>query len=189
LKVAIAPGEVMNFATVYPSVIIAPDITLYKELKLRLLNGTHTLSCGIAFLSGFKTVLQAMEDERMSGFIRELMVDEIAPAIPFEIPGDEARVFALNVIDRFSNPSIAHQWISITLNYTAKMKMRVVPVLQNYFAIYKELPPRLTMGLAAWLAFMKVVKKEGKFITGNMMGSFTRSRMKKPPIFLISGRM
>ena len=54
--------NVLSFAAADDGIVITDDITLFKELKLRLLNGTHTLSCGVAFLSGFTTVRQAMED-------------------------------------------------------------------------------------------------------------------------------
>ncbi|MEO5892973.1 MAG: tagaturonate reductase [Ferruginibacter sp.] len=162
--------EVLTFAKADNGVVIANDITLFKELKLRLLNGTHTLSCGVAFLSGFTTVKQAMEDDVLSGFIKQLMVDEISIAIPYQVPGDEANQFALKVIDRFSNPSIEHLWISITLNYTSKLKMRVVPVLQHYYELYGKIPERLAFGFAAWLLFMKAVKKDGDIYYGELDG-------------------
>ena len=42
--------SVLSFAAADGGVIIEPDIEIYRELKLRMLNGTHTLSCGLAFL-------------------------------------------------------------------------------------------------------------------------------------------
>lgn len=162
--------SVLSFAAADEGVVITDDIMLFKELKLRLLNGTHTLSCGVAFLAGFKTVKEAMNDAVLSGFIKELMLEEIAHAIPYPIPEEVATEFALKVIDRYSNPSIEHQWISITLNYTSKLKMRVVQVLQRYTELYKAVPERLSIGFAAWLLFMKVTKKEGNNYFGQLNG-------------------
>jgi tagaturonate reductase len=162
--------SVLSFAAADSGMVIADDITLFKELKLRLLNGTHTLSCGVAFLSGFTTVRQAMEDPAMVNFIKELMVEEIAIAIPYPVPAKDATQFAANVIDRFSNPNIAHQWISITLNYTSKLKMRAVQVLQRYYELYNSVPEKLAIGFAAWLIFMKAVKKEGEQYFGEFNG-------------------
>jgi len=48
-------------------VIIAPNIERYRERKLRLLNGTHTLNCGLVHLAGFKTVSEVMADPAMNG--------------------------------------------------------------------------------------------------------------------------
>ena len=66
----------LSFAQTDSRVIITPDITKYKELKLRLLNGTHTLSCGLAHLSGIGTVREAMENRSFSSFITNLMLHE-----------------------------------------------------------------------------------------------------------------
>lgn len=162
--------SVLSFAMADANVVITDNIMVFKELKLRLLNGTHTLSCGVAFLAGFKTVKEAMNDVVLSAFIKKLMLEEIAKAIPYPIPEEEATAFALKVIDRYSNPSIEHQWISITLNYTSKLKMRVVQVLQRYTELYNAVPERLAIGFAAWLLFMKATKKEGNVYFGEFNG-------------------
>ncbi len=162
--------KILSFAAADPSVVIANDITLFKELKLRLLNGTHTLSCGVAFLSGFTTVKQAMVDQLMYNFISSLMKDEIAVAIPYDIPSAQSIEFANKVLDRFSNPSIEHLWISITLNYTSKLKMRIVQVLKKYVELYGNIPENMVIGFAAYLLFMKAVKKEGNVYFGELDG-------------------
>ena len=162
--------DVLSFASVDNGIVITDDITQFKELKLRLLNGTHTLSCGVAFLAGFATVKQAMGDKIIGNFIRQLMLTEIAPAIPYPVAEKESAEFAAKVIDRFSNPTIEHQWISITLNYTSKLKMRVVQVLHRYNELYSAVPEKISIGFAAWLIFMKAVKKEGNVYFGELNG-------------------
>lgn len=147
--------SVLSFAPADPGVIIQPDIEIYRELKLRLLNGTHTLSCGLAYLSGFQTVKQAMDDLAFSRFVADLMLKEIAPAIPYEVPVQEARDFGLRVLDRFRNPHIQHQWLSITMQYSSKMKSRVIPVLVRHYEQQDSPPPHLTLGFAAYLLFMR----------------------------------
>ncbi len=147
--------EKLSFAQADSGVIITPDINLHRELKLRLLNGTHTLSCGLAFLSGFDTVKSAMDYEDMESYIRDLMINEIAPAIPYEISKEQKHTFAKNVLDRFRNPHINHQWLSISANYTSKLEMRVVPILQNYFKLYHNVPDLIALGFAAYIRFMK----------------------------------
>lgn len=164
--------DILSFAPADSGVIIAPDIEMYRELKLRLLNGTHTLSCGFAFLSGFNTVKDAMEDKAFGQFVHDLMLNEIAPAIPAKVDETEAERFGLQVLDRFRNPYINHQWISITMQYTSKMKMRVVPVLLKYFADHNKAPQHIALGFAAYLLFMKAVKKESDGYRGELNGKF-----------------
>jgi tagaturonate reductase len=147
--------EKLSFAQADSSVVITPDINLHRELKLRLLNGTHTLSCGLAFLAGFENVKSAMDDVAMEGFIANLMRTEIAPAIPYKVTKDQTEDFSLKVLDRFRNPHINHQWLSITANYSSKLRMRVLPVLLSYFEIFKTVPELMAIGFAAYIRFIK----------------------------------
>jgi tagaturonate reductase len=153
-------SEILSFYSVDKGVIITPDITKYKELKLRMLNATHTLSCGLAYLSGFKTVKSAMEDPLFESFIQNLMMDEIRPAIPYEIADTEKKEFGFKVLDRFRNPFLQHQWISITMQYSSKIAMRVLPVLDRFYELFKKPPELISMGFAAYILFMRPVKKE-----------------------------
>jgi tagaturonate reductase len=162
--------EVLSFAQADKGVIIADNIETFKELKLRLLNGTHTLSCGLAYLSGIVTVREGMENKALSAFISELMLNEIAPAIPYALPENAAQDFGKQVLDRFRNPFIQHQWLSITMQYTSKLKMRTILVLQQYYKLFNNVPQHYALGFAAYLLFTKPVKKEGEKYYGSYNG-------------------
>jgi tagaturonate reductase len=162
--------DILSFYTADEGVVITPDITKYKELKLRMLNATHTLSCGLAYVSGFKTVRSAMEDAYFESYIRNLMMDEIAPAIPVAIPENEKKEFGLKVLDRFRNPFLQHQWISITMQYSSKLAMRVLPVLNRYYELFNKPPELISMGFAAYILFMRPIKKEAEKYYGMLNG-------------------
>ncbi|TKC55428.1 tagaturonate reductase [Pedobacter hiemivivus] len=151
-------------------VIVRPDIEIFKELKVRLLNGSHTLTSGIAYLSGIDTVTKAMNNEATRNYVKELMMREIVGAIPYDVAEAEAVAFANTVIDRFANPNIEHLWINITFQYTMKMKIRVLPVLLNYYKINNKVPSHIAFGFAAFLLFMKVARKEGNQYFGSYEG-------------------
>ena len=162
--------EVLSFAQVDTGVIIKPNIDIYRELKLRLLNGTHTLSCGVAFLSGCQTVKQAMDDEIISSYIADLMQHEMAPAIPYDVDLRSAQDFGYKVLDRFRNPHIKHQWLSITMNYSSKMKMRCIPVLLKHYESNDSVPEFFSLGFAAYLLFMKGIVKRSDGFYGDFNG-------------------
>ncbi|MEJ7738449.1 MAG: tagaturonate reductase [Chitinophagaceae bacterium] len=157
--------EILSFSQVDEGVAIAPDITRFRELKLRLLNGTHTLSCGLAILAGFGTVKEALENEAMNRYVSNLMRFDIAPAIVGEhISEQEASQFAISVLDRFRNPQIDHKWISISAQFTSKMKMRNLPVLLSYYSKFQSVPEYFVLGFAAYLLFMRSkLKEDGKY--------------------------
>ncbi len=152
--------EILSFHIADEGVIIKPDIIKYRELKLRMLNATHTLSCGLAFLSGFSFVRQGMENIGFGAYVRKLMMEEIAQAIPVAIPENEIVEFGTKVLDRFKNPFLQHQWLSITMQYSSKMAMRVVPVLKKYYELNKKPPDLISTGFAAFILFMRPVKKD-----------------------------
>ena len=165
-------AEVLSFAKADKGVVIAADINLFRELKLRLLNGTHTLSCGVAFLAGLDTVKNAMDDVPMEQFIITIMTEELAAAIPYRATDEQKEEFANNCLDRFRNPFMEHHWLSITMQYSSKLKMRVVPVLMQYYSLYNKVPENMTTGFAAYLYFMKAVKEETGKYYGKLNGEY-----------------
>lgn len=157
-------ADVLEFAKVDEGVVIAEDIEIYRELKVRLLNGTHTLTSGIAFLSGISLVKDAMQNEQIKDYIDAVMASEIAPAIPYEVTEAQTTAFASTVKDRFANPSIEHLWLNITFQYSMKMKIRILPLLLNHYKLFNNVPENIAFGFAAYLTFMKVAsQKDGKY--------------------------
>lgn len=164
-------NEILSFSKADKGVVIAPDITKFRELKLRLLNGTHTLSCGLAVLAGFVTVKEAMEDPDITAFMQNLMITNIIPAVVDDnISETEARQFASDVLDRFRNPFLDHKWLSISMQYSSKMNMRNLPVLFKYYERFNTFPDYMALGFAAFLLFMKSELENGKY-TGAVNGA------------------
>ncbi|KAA0990824.1 tagaturonate reductase [Dyadobacter aurulentus] len=175
--------SVLSFAEVDKGVVIEPDIDLYRELKLRLLNGTHTLSSGLCFLQGLETVKESMDTPEVARFIADLMLNELAPAIPYPVDQARASEFGNQVLDRFRNPFIRHQLIDITVQYTAKMKMRNIPTLLQHYQNTEQVPVLFAKGFAAFLKFMKpVVHKDGAYY-GELNGQPYSIRCDSAPYF------
>lgn len=163
--------DVLSFAAADEGVVIVPDIDLYRELKLRLLNGTHTLSCAVALLAGCTTVKEAMDSEALSAFMRKLLHQELAPAIPFPIDTAIAQDFGNKVLERFCNPFIQHHWLSISVQYSSKIKIRVVPMLVQHYKKHDTAPPLIVVSFAAYFHFLKPVKQNGKGYFGYYNGN------------------
>jgi tagaturonate reductase len=152
--------SILSFEQVNEGVIVIPDIEVHRELKLRLLNGTHTLSCALAFLSGFDVVNASTNDAQFEAFLKSLMA-EIRSAMPKADP-KLAEEFADSVLDRFRNPFIQHQWIAIAQQYTTKIITRVLPLLKQYYSLYNQVPENVAKGFAAYLVLMSKVEKADK---------------------------
>lgn len=140
----------LTFAEVSPGIKIEPDITKYREIKLRLLNASHSFSAGVALLNGFPTVFDAMSNKFFTDFISDL-IEDIKPCLIKEIDEQLKNEFAESVKQRFGNPYIQHFWTSIIVNYTQKFLIRCVPLVENYFSIFNCFSRPMLAGLKAYI--------------------------------------
>lgn len=129
------------------------DLTPYRTRKVRILNGAHTALVPVAYLNGFRTVRESIEDPATGNFIRKAIFEEIIPTL--DLPKDELQQFANDVIERFQNPFIKHELISIALNSISKYKVRVLPSVLKFVEIKGQLPDHLVFSLAALIRFYK----------------------------------
>lgn len=132
-------------------IIVTPDIRPYRERKVRILNGGHTISVPLALLAGLETVREAVMNDRVGAFMRRVMLEEIVPGL--DVP--DAESFARDVLERFANPFIRHALIDITLYGTTKMRVRIVPSILAFGQRFGRAPSALAFGFAAYLAFMR----------------------------------
>ncbi len=148
--------RVVSFANEKLGCKVVPSIHKYKELKLRMLNATHTFSCALSILAGIDLVKASMSDQDLSHFIKHLLLHEIKDAIlGDEILEEEAISFGNSVLDRFANPFLEHRWESISAQYVLKMKGRCVPLITSYWKKYNHLPQFMLLGLAAFMIWEK----------------------------------
>lgn len=133
--------------------LVVDDLTPYRTIKVRILNGVHTAMTPVSYLYGINTVAQAIEDEVTGQFVKGLIYDEIIPTL--DLPMEELHSFAEAVLDRFRNPFMQHFLLSISLNSMSKFKTRDLPSLLDYYNRKRELPKKLVFSLAALFSFYK----------------------------------
>ena len=132
-------------------VFVAPDMTPYKKRKVRILNGAHTGFVLGAYLGGHDIVRECMGDATVLGFMNKMLLDEIVPILPLD--QEDCKNFAAAVQDRFNNPFVNHELMSISLNSTSKWRARNMPSFLEYIEAKGQLPKCLTMSFAAYMAF------------------------------------
>ena len=143
--------ERLPFRAAGVPVQVVPDVTPYKKRKVRILNGAHTGFVLGAYLAGFDIVRDCMQDDTVRGFMNQMLYDEVIPTLPLD--RQDLMDFAAAVQDRFNNPFVNHELMSISLNSTSKWKARNLPSLLDYVEREGKLPPCLAMSLAAYIAF------------------------------------
>ena len=145
------------------NVVWTDDLTPYRTRKVRILNGAHTASALAAFAAGLDTVQQMMEDADVSAFLRGVMFREIVPFVP--LSEAERQAYAQTIVERFSNPFIRHELISIALNSVSKWSVRVLPTVKDFAAAHGSVPAGLAFSLAALLWFYR-----GRMVDGAYLG-------------------
>ncbi len=135
------------------NVHVVPDVMPYKHRKVRILNGAHTGFVLGAYLSGQDIVRDCMHNEAISGFMNKMLNEEVIPTLVDHLDENDLNQFAAAVKDRFNNPFVNHELMSISLNSTSKWKARNMPSFLQYIDKNGKLPVCLTMSLAAYIAF------------------------------------
>ena len=146
-------NDVLPFkkAGLLDKVFVTPDMSPYKKRKVRILNGAHTGFVLGAYLAGENIVRDCMNDETIKGFMNKMLYDEVIPTLPLD--KNDLLNFAAAVSDRFNNPFVNHELMSISLNSTSKWKARNMPSFLEYIEKNGKLPTCLTMSFAAYIAF------------------------------------
>jgi tagaturonate reductase len=144
-------------------VVWTDDLKPYRTRKVRILNGAHTGTALAAYCAGLDTVQQMTEDPVVSAYLRHIMFQEIVPFVP--LPEPERQSYAASIMERFANPFIRHELISIALNSVSKWKVRVLPTVKDFAAGRGSAPRGLSFSLAALLWFYRG-KSEGNAFKG-----------------------
>ena len=145
-----ADERAKKFIPAHKDIVFTDDLTPYQIRKVRILNGTHTMSVLAAYMAGFDIVREMMHDEVFSRYI-SLGMEEIKATI--DLPQSELNRFAESVTERFDNPFIDHRLFDITLNSVSKFKARCLGTITDYTERYHTVPKILTFSLAALIAF------------------------------------
>jgi len=136
------------------NVKIIDDASVYRTIKVRLLNGAHTSIVPIGYLLGIESVRESVEHPALGQFVQDLLKHEVIPSID-GVALEELQSFANDVIDRFRNPHIHHLLIAIALNSTSKFKERLLPSLLGYYTKTGQLPHRIVLAFSALIRFYK----------------------------------
>lgn len=131
----------------HPAIQVVDDLAVCYLRKVRVLNGLHTSMVAKFLPQGFVTVQDVLRDAHAARWVRDLLYEEILPAIAYRVPGVAA--FADDTFDRLRNPYQHHKLGDIALNHADKVRVRVQPTRDEYVQLFNREPRRLAEVLAA----------------------------------------
>ena len=87
--------------------LFTDDVAPYEKMKLRMLNGAHSMLAYAGFIAGHRYVRDCMADPELAALIRRHMSEAARTLAP--VPGIDLDHYADELVERFANPAIAHQ--------------------------------------------------------------------------------
>lgn len=140
-------------------VAVTSDVTGYEQAKLRLLNGAHSTLAYAGLLRGHETVAGAMADAELAAFVRDMMVEDIAPTL--RAPRDlDLPAYIASIPERFANAEIRHELAQIAWDGSKKLPFRILGTVRDALAAGAPVD-RLCVPLAAWMQFLRRRTQDG----------------------------
>ncbi|WP_422075474.1 mannitol dehydrogenase family protein [Tranquillimonas rosea] len=139
--------------------LFVTDVAPYERMKLRMLNGTHSMLAYAGFHSGKRYVRDVMRDADLAALVRRHLSAAAATLDP--LPGIDFEAYAAELAARFENPNLAHQTYQIAMDGTEKVPQRLfAPALD---ALERGQPTRpFAFAVAAWLRHCLARKDDGE---------------------------
>ena len=129
----------------------AASVLPFRERKVKILNGVHTMSVLAGYNAGFKIVRDMVNDETFKAYILKGLNEEILETI--DLDKEQLTSFAQSVIERFNNPFIDHKLLDISLNSVAKFKARCLCSYLDYYNKFGKAPKVLSFAFAGLINF------------------------------------
>jgi fructuronate reductase len=144
-----------NFPTGRPNwevggAVFTTDVALFEKMKLRMLNGSHSMLAYGGFLSGFAHVRDVMADSALSLLVKRHMTAAAATLPP--LTGVDTGDYAAALLERFANPSLAHQTAQIAMDGTEKLPQRIVAPAIEAQQLGQDITP-FAFATALWMRF------------------------------------
>ncbi|MEB7558321.1 mannitol dehydrogenase family protein [Kluyvera cryocrescens] len=140
---------------------LVDDVLPWEEMKLRMLNGSHSFLAYLGYLAGYAHISDCMQDESYRRAARHLMMAEQAPTLG--ITGVDLSAYADSLIERFSNPALQHRTWQIAMDGSQKLPQRLLDGIRIHLRDGRRWP-LLALGVAAWMRYVSGVDDAGNAI-------------------------
>jgi fructuronate reductase len=139
---------------------LVADVTPYENMKLRMLNGTHSSLAYLGYLAGHETIADTVADPVFADYLKTLWRDEIIPS--FAPPeGVDLHAYADALFERYSNPSIRHRTWQIAMDGSQKLPQRILGTITDNLDAGRA-SPGLMLAVAGWMRYVGGIDERGE---------------------------
>jgi fructuronate reductase len=138
---------------------IVASVEPFERMKLRLLNGAHSMLAYLGYLGGYRLIAEAIKDPAYARLIREMWAEEVIPAL--ELPaGVDLGAYTATLLKRFANPALLHTTSQIAMDGSQKLPQRWLGVIRERLCVGAPVR-RLCLGVAAWMQYVAGIDELG----------------------------
>lgn len=137
------------------------DVVPFEEMKLRMLNGSHSFLAYLGYLAGYQHINECIEDEHYRRAAHALMLREQAPTLKVE--GVDLPHYADLLIARYSNTALRHRTWQIAMDGSQKLPQRMLDSVRWHLAQGSNFS-LLALGVAGWMRYVGGVDEQGQAI-------------------------
>jgi len=138
------------------------DVEVYELIKLRLLNGSHSMLAYSGYLAGFETVADVMAEPAFNKLALHFMKSEATTSI--DVPADfDIAAYQAELIERFENRALRHRTWQIAMDGSQKIPQRWLGTLRHQLANNGPIEV-LSFALANWIRYVSAVDEKGNAI-------------------------
>lgn len=135
------------------------DVLPWEQMKLRMLNGSHSFLAYLGYLAGYAHISDCMNDTHFRDAARQLMLREQAPTL--RITGVDLTGYADSLITRFANPALKHRTWQIAMDGSQKLPQRMLDSVRWHLQHGGEWS-LLALGVAGWMRYVSGVDDRGQ---------------------------
>ena len=137
------------------------DVLPWEQMKLRMLNGSHSFLAYLGYLAGYAHINECMEDASFREAARRVMLNEQAPTL--RITDVDLTAYADSLIDRFANPALQHRTWQIAMDGSQKLPQRMLDGIRVHLE-RNSAWPLLALGVAGWIRYVSGTDERGDAI-------------------------
>jgi fructuronate reductase len=135
------------------------DVAPYENMKLRLLNGSHSTLAYLGYLAGYETVADTMKDANYRR-LAEGVMDDAAATLKMP-PGADVAAYKRALMERYANPALRHRTWQICMDGSQKLPQRLLGSIRDRLGAGASID-RLVMGVAGWMRYVTGIDEQGK---------------------------
>lgn len=140
---------------------LVSNVLPYEEMKLRMLNGSHSFLAYLGYLAGYVHINDCMQDENYRHAARRLMLNEQAPTL--SVPNVDLQAYADSLIARYSNTALKHRTWQIAMDGSQKLPQRMLDSVRWHLAHGSRFD-LLALGIAGWMRYVGGIDERGQSI-------------------------